>query len=265
MWEGNYLQIRERGYVTKWATTMPRIRMQELLSSVVGLAMVFGVVSRRHQFQFMPSTPCYCHAWNGASWLLIDKGGISDQGSMLIEDLAVPTVGTDQPSQQARANLMLDYLWNLQAIFDPVADAQRIQNAARWYFDAEAGGDPLLRFVQMMVVLEILYGDKELSDKIGLGELLRNRCAYAIGQGSTDRESIISEFKAIYNVRSAIVHSGKARLSAKERTLFSTLSEYCRRAIYHEASLLKKDHEERARLSQQAAAQANLFPNLGQH
>jgi hypothetical protein len=64
----------------------------------------------------------------------------------------------------------------------------------------------------MVVAMEILLGDKAVSDLMGLGELLRNRCAYLIGDSQTQREEILDEFKKIYEVRCQIVHRGKSRL-----------------------------------------------------
>ena len=60
----------------------------------------------------------------------------------------------------------------------------RIVRASQWFFDSHTGQDELLSFVQSMVVLEILLGEKRPSEEIGLSELLRNRCAYLIGDES---------------------------------------------------------------------------------
>ena len=82
--------------------------------------------------------------------------------------------------------------------------------------------------------------------KSGLGELLRNRCAYLIGTTHDQRKEILDEFKEIYDVRSKIVHRGKARLNLHERTLFSKLQWVCRRVIQEEIKLLMKDVEQNA-------------------
>ena len=92
-----------------------------------------------------------------------------------------------------------------------------------------------------MVVLEILLGEKDSSDEIGLGELLRNRCAYLISKTHKDRSEILQDFKRIYAVRSQIVHRGKSRLTPDERSLFHNLRWMCRRVIQEELTLLKAD------------------------
>lgn len=111
--------------------------------------------------------------------------------------------------------------------------------ASQWLFDSYTGSDELLNYVQAMVVLEILLGDKAKSDEIGLGRLLSNRCAYLIGNNYEERADMLRRFGDIYAVRSEIVHRGKQRLNAKERELFYDLHWMCRRVLQREVDLLK--------------------------
>jgi hypothetical protein len=90
-----------------------------------------------------------------------------------------------------------------------------------------------------MVVLEVLLGDKATSDVIGLGQLLRNRCAYLIGKSHEERHTLLRDFDEIYAVRSQIVHRGKAKLNFKERLLNSKLRDICNRVIQREVDLLR--------------------------
>jgi Apea-like HEPN len=92
-----------------------------------------------------------------------------------------------------------------------------------------------------MIALEILLGDKQRSDLMGLSELLRNRCAYLIGKNQRQRESILDDFGRIYDVRSQIVHRGKSRLSRQEQYLFFRLRWMCFRVIQEEVRLLEAD------------------------
>jgi Apea-like HEPN len=96
----------------------------------------------------------------------------------------------------------------------------------------------MLSFVQAAVVLEILLGDKAASDLIGLGELLRNRCAYLISRSQAERDWVLQEFRKIYDVRSKIVHAGKRRLGTEEQILFFGLRRICQSVIQEEAKLL---------------------------
>jgi hypothetical protein len=70
---------------------------------------------------------------------------------------------------------------------------------------------------------------------------MRNRCAYLIGTSQEDRINLLDAFNQIYRVRSQIVHSGKHRFTADERSLFFRLRWMCRRVISKELDLLKAD------------------------
>ncbi|GLS35375.1 hypothetical protein GCM10010869_09630 [Mesorhizobium tianshanense] len=131
--------------------------------------------------------------------------------------------------------------WSLErigAIFGAGTRSIRIRRAGRWLFDSYAGSNQLLAFVQAMVALEILLGDKEASDLTGLTELLSNRCAYLLGETQSERHEILQKFRAIYHVRSQIVHSGKSRLTDKEQVLFFELRGLCRKVLAKEMQLL---------------------------
>jgi hypothetical protein len=78
------------------------------------------------------------------------------------------------------------------------ARGQKIALAARWLFDAYVGSNNLLSFVQIAVALEILLADKSFSDLMGIGEPLRNRCAYSISESHRERESMIRDFQKTY-------------------------------------------------------------------
>lgn len=130
---------------------------------------------------------------------------------------------------------------NIAVVFSASQKAEPIVLASQWLFDSHASRDELLAFVQAMVVLEIILGDKKVSDEIGLGALMRNRCAYLIGTSHGERSELLETFNKIYRVRSQIVHSGKPRLTLEERSLFSRLRWMCRRVIDKEVDLLKAD------------------------
>lgn len=105
------------------------------------------------------------------------------------------------------------------------------RGAARWHLDSFVGANGLLQMVQSTVSLEILLGDKEEADKIGLSNLLANRLAYLIGKTPTERSVVLKRFKYLYDIRSQIVHGGKVMLSADERVALYEMRHFARRAI----------------------------------
>lgn len=125
--------------------------------------------------------------------------------------------------------------------FSHPREAGRILRAGQWLAGSYASRNETLSFVQAMVAMEILLGDKKTSDMVGIGELLSNRCAYLIGESQADREKVLADFRGLYSVRSEIVHSGKTRLSYSEREKFHRLLGICQRSIAAEIDLLMKN------------------------
>jgi hypothetical protein len=105
-------------------------------------------------------------------------------------------------------------------------------------FDGSTGDDLLLTFVQSMVVLEILLGDRAASTDTSISTLISNRFAYLVGKTHDEREQHIATFKKIYAVRSQIVHSGKSRLRSEDRRLLAELLQMGRAAIVKEVDML---------------------------
>jgi hypothetical protein len=127
----------------------------------------------------------------------------------------------------------------MRAVFSNKSKGDLITLASEWLFDSYVRNDQRLSYVQAMIVLEILLGDKAMSDDIGLKRLLSNRCAYLIGKTQEERDAILRDFDQIYKVRSKIVHEGKSRLTHDEHELFFTLLSLCHHVIYKEIELLK--------------------------
>jgi hypothetical protein len=131
----------------------------------------------------------------------------------------------------------------LQTVLGSAGAEDRIVRAASWLFDGEATTEtnPHLAFIQTTVALEILFGDRAISNELGLTELLANRCAYLIGKTRSDRLTIQRDFKRAYSTRSRIVHSGHERLTSGDYFDLFALRFMARRAIWEELELLAKD------------------------
>ena len=130
-----------------------------------------------------------------------------------------------------------DFLERARAAFTDKIAGERILASGQWLFDSHSSKNELLAFVQAMVALEIVYGDKAATDLVGLGELLANRCAYAIAKTRQQREDVLSDFRRIYATRSKIVHRGHNRLSSRERADLSKLRWMVSRALQEEIKL----------------------------
>jgi hypothetical protein len=245
-YSGTYIQFFDHGYAAPKLEGAVRSRALDKIKSFLGFAMATEFLTRRRRAPLSHAYSYYLHVLESGSWSFLEQAKVPASIGVQASTLAAGSHEMGSLGGRRRSHWAETFWEGVRVLYRPEVDARRIMAACQWFYEADAGDNALLTFVQMMVVLEILFGDEKPNDKIGLGELLRNRCAYAIGRGAADRAVIINRFKAIYDIRSQIVHRGKSRLSANERALFQDLRDYCRRAIVHEVRLVATDEGQRA-------------------
>jgi hypothetical protein len=115
--------------------------------------------------------------------------------------------------------------------------ASRLLQAGHWYFESLCGGYSVAQFVHATVALESLLGEKNVSDLVGIGELLANRAAYMLAESLEHRDQLLREIKEAYNTRSRIVHEGHAVLDAGEKRQLEQLQRICCKVMLEEVSL----------------------------
>lgn len=186
-----------------------------------------------------PEAVFYVHKAHGKGWEIDSKLNIDADISRVLHEIKSHTMIEGADSEARKHGLVELILEELAAVFSASKEAQAITLAGEWLLDSHGGRDARLNYVQAMVVLEVLLGDKADSDEIGLGKLLRNRCAYLIGASHQERASLLKDFDDIYEVRSQIVHRGMPQLSIRERVLFQKLHDICNRVIQREVDLLR--------------------------
>ena len=244
-WDPNaiYFQTQTEGYVSQYGSAKTSVDAESTLRTFFGLGLALRIFKyERSVSLYRLRDSCYVHKFRSGAWNLDAK---IDMEVDLSE--AISHIMLNIPQSVTKGEVKLKRAWiigNLIKIGMCVANAdkaQRVLLASRWLFDSHIGQNELLSFVQMMVAIEILLGDRERSDLLGLGELLKNRCAYLIGKSQAQRDSILRDFGGIYDVRSQIVHRGKSRLSSTERRKFFQLQWMCIRVIQEEMELLEKD------------------------
>lgn len=174
----------------------------------------------------------------GDDWKFITAQPLDKSRSRMLSMLSIhPSVNADTPTMARVRWEML--LTALAACFTNTANAKRVRLAAKWLTDSMISEDALLPFVQATVALEILLGDGKKNNDIGLGELLRNRCAYLVGETHDERQEILRNFDDIYAVRSAIVHNGKHKLNPREQALMYQLRQLVSKVIVHELGMFR--------------------------
>jgi hypothetical protein len=238
-----YLQIEAEGFIGAYGGTIPAVQVEQQARSFFGLGIATYLFKIEHHFSLgftLPSEHFFVHKWDGKAWEIdnkIDLGTALSRGVNAIKFFSFRALDTESKI----AGWIRGCLDNIAIPFSSGEKGAPILLAEQWLYDSSAGQDELLNFIQAMVVLEILLGDKATPDEIGLGQLLRNRCAYLIGQSHADREMLLQRFDEIYRVRSQIVHTGKALLNSAERSMYFDLKQIGLRVIQKEIELLKAE------------------------
>lgn len=87
------------------------------------------------------------------------------------------------------------------------------------------------KFIDLGIVLESLYlndgNTSELRFRLAL------HAAWHLGTGGAERSRLLSELRAIYDLRSRAVHTGSIDDTQATRDSLATAQEHCRQAIIH--------------------------------
>lgn len=235
-----YLQVDAEGFIGKYVSTQTTENAITTIKAFCGLSIALRLLKVEHTYH--PATPklnLLIHKQSSGNWNFDEAEDLNDDISRSISDLTFNDLDGHLKSDAQKSSWIESKLNELSTVFKESGKAEKIILAGQWFFESYTGSNELLSFVQTMVALEILLGDKASSDMVGLGELLRNRCAYLIGKTHDQRKDLLDDFKKIYDIRSKIVHRGKSKLTLHERSLFRKLQWICRRVIQEEIELLK--------------------------
>jgi Apea-like HEPN len=241
-WEENelYLQIGVSGFIGVYGGSNTHQDAQRTLRAIFGLGLALQLFETKVEYSPVRQTASLSvhRERSDSSWEVEGKLDLNDTVAETLNTLRLSTANGWVNSQERQDIWSERIIEEIRSVFQQEEKAESILLAAQWYFDGSHGADELLRYVQSMIVIEIILGDKATSDQMGLNELLRNRCAYLIGNSQEQRAEVLETFKSIYDVRSQIVHRGKHRLTSDERGLLNRLRWMCLRVIQKEVDLL---------------------------
>ncbi len=235
-----YLQIQTAGFIGRYGHSQTTQTAKRLLRSFIGFGLATELFEEHSYFRsYSDAMPIYVHrASTHGTWQPLTRFNLS--ASVARGIYAVYITGTDPLRIKSMDTAWLDAkLSRIRDALNVGDGADQARLAAQWFFDGATGDDPLLTFVQSMVVLEILLGNKVTSDEgVSISTLISNRFAYLVGQTHEERDRYISTFKKIYAVRSQIVHSGRTRLRSEDHHLRKELLWMGRAAITKEIDML---------------------------
>jgi hypothetical protein len=248
-WNANsaYLQIVANGFIGPYTETKPLEEAISLLKAFCGAAIALRLLKVEYSYRSFPAkSRFYVHRQIDDNWRIERVHELDTSVSDTLHDLVLHDLDGKLRSDDQKARWMEERLKEIGSLFGNRQRAQKILLGSQWLFDSYCGKNELLSFVQTVVVMEILLGEKTISDLLGLGELLRNRCAYLIGDSHKQREEVLADFREIYDLRSKIVHRGKVKLNLTEKSLFTKLQWMCRRVIQEEVRMLQQDIKDAA-------------------
>ncbi len=236
-----YIQINTKGFIGKFVTTTPEIFAIDTFKSLLGILSALRLITVGYSFSSsVIKSRVYTHRLK-SNWEIIDSTELDNDISKSINNLKFNDLNGSLDTDLKKQSFLKQRFNLLSKALSHTESSEKLCLAGRWLFESYYGSNELLSFIQTTVCLEILLGDKAVSDLMGLGELLRNRCAYLIGNSHAQREEVLSDFKQIYDIRSKIVHRGKSQLKNHERSLFRKLQWMANRVIQEEIELIEKN------------------------
>jgi hypothetical protein len=129
----------------------------------------------------------------------------------------------------------------LLIVMSTLQEAVPISLALYWLFRTFLDRSSQENILDVAIALEILGGARSTRDDPSISSTVAQKVAYAIGRSYRERTEIEKTIKQFYGLRSAVIHAGKRRLTSEEDVLVFSATEYCKRFIKHEISVLSQD------------------------
>jgi hypothetical protein len=229
-WEpGLYVLIESDGFLADWMETELIKRARLLLRTVGGLltATKLGHVTHQGAHAYAAEGEILVYQKQMDRWVSRRPFRLEADTMQLFRSLQWDDFADLQPENGDWSGWDRLVSRFLRPAFEEREETVLLRRSSPWYFDSLAGTNNLLKFVQATVAIEILLGDKATSDVVGIGELLANRCAYALAKTHSERREMLREFKEIYDTRSQIVHRGKTAFTNREDQQLAALRWFC--------------------------------------
>lgn len=230
-----YFVYRSSGYMPD--TPKPRLveNLADELRSFYGACIAYGLLESFQEYGPSAPTPLF---------LSYENSNPSVRHAMGVDtDLHEATYLYQGPSLKQRFVSSESFEKNISPIVSLFSSstADRIRTASIWLLRATTSVRPVDQVLEAAIAIEVLLGDRQVSDKVGLTRLMANRCAYALGSSAQSRSEIEKTFTEFYNLRSRIVHDGTIHPSRSEYQLVNRGIELAKMIFVHEASMVRSN------------------------
>lgn len=228
-----YIKYRQSGYISD--RTSPRIisDMSDNIRALYGSLFAHGCL---YLFKIK-----YVDGINHASVIVNQSAGDSQilaYACGVDDDLklcAGLNLGGDL-TKENNTSKIVSIFENIKVVFSS-PESQRLKTSAVWLLRSFLSEREMDQILCSAIAVEVLLGDREASDRVGLSKLMANRCAYALGKSEIDRKDITEFFIKWYRLRSEIVHSGRMRVTGDEKKIVSEGKKLASRLLVHEISM----------------------------
>lgn len=227
-----YFRYRTSGLVTDRLRPKPLHKMYDDIRAFYGAAMCFDIVQYYSFFKEDVAYPIFVNKLTNDEYELT----LVEKADADLHDAGQAYAGKKLRDAENNTGAVADLFSPVIKIFNS-SESQRLRTSAIWLlrsFLSEKGMD---RILDSTIAIEVLLGDREASDRVGLSKLMANRCAYSLGQTAHERRELFEFFTKFYRVRSEIVHSGRLYVSDDEKDVVNKGLKLAARILRHEVEM----------------------------
>lgn len=226
--ERYYLTLKTVGYSGTHGASLMARELEDNLRSFYGAGLALGLFT--YEYVKDDKEPAiFLHREDEVGRPIISGVGLEADLWSNKEQLSTKKLA----SAKTKIDLEL-MLRKLSQIYVDDTFTNRLFTACIWYFRATFTKRALDKLLEATIAIEVILGDPQTPDGIGLTKLLGNRCAYMLGRTSAERDAIQKTFTELYKLRSSIVHAGKHRADQSEIKIVNEALVLCGRIIAFE-------------------------------
>lgn len=229
---GVYFLYHTSGVITDRSRPKCFIDMYDDIRAFYGACLVFDIANYSSFFKEDMPVPVFGNK-------RVDAGHILE----IVEQADTDITEVSQSYISVEDDKLFQTQDGIERVFKPVikmfnsSEFVRLRTSAIWLlrsFLSERGMD---RILDATIAIEVLLGDRDASDRVGLSKLMANRCAYALGRSANERKELYAFFIEFYRVRSEIVHSGRLKISEEEVKMVNKGVDLASRMLRHEVEM----------------------------